>query len=523
MTVFVSYSHADEQWKDKIVRHLRVLELQGELDLWDDRRIAPGENWADDIREALESARVALLLVSANSLTSEFILNEEIPALLRSRASEGLRLIPVIVRPSAWEEIPWLASIQAFPRDGRPLSTMEEHEVDAELTTLAREVRRAMPDAARSGSGTASPPTVPPLVAPPKAAPPLERQEVDPLDRYELMKVIQVGRYSRVLKCVLRDTGETCIVKETAVERVSERALAALAGISCPNIASPQRIWRTVDKVYEQLPYVGGISLQQAVAPRLGGLDGGMLESFHGQVRRVLETLHAAGIVHRDIHPANIYLVLKRPSELAERGETDPQSAWIFEAFGEHEDAFLVAWVVVDLTFAILAGEADQEAYRHGPYTPEEQQDAVATAASDMYALGATMFFGVFGTDPPSPLDRRVNPRTESELTEAVGLSPLKRYLRLMALDAAERPAAAHQLREESVAAGLCGVLRLGDDQYALVDMFPVFTRVVSRRDALRELRRLQRSWGAESGQWLTPWIDWLSAQPTPSPLGAEG
>ncbi len=135
--VFVSYSHQDEAWKDQIVRHLRVLQLQGELDLWGDRRIAPGEDWHDAIRQALESSRVALLLVSANSLTSEFILDQEVPELLRRRATEGLRLIPVILRPCAWREIAWLASIQAVPRDGRPLSTLPEHEVDAELAAPA--------------------------------------------------------------------------------------------------------------------------------------------------------------------------------------------------------------------------------------------------------------------------------------------------------------------------------------------------------------------------------------------------
>src|SRR2546425_2788032 len=164
--VFVSYNHADEAWKDHVVRHLRVLQLQGELDLWDDRRISPGEDWHEAIRQALESSRVALLLVSANSLTSEFILDQEVPELLRRRATEGLRLIPVILRPCAWREVAWLAPIQAFPRDGRPLSTLPEHEVDAELTALAREVRRSYADHSGVGSASGSPVSVPPIATP---------------------------------------------------------------------------------------------------------------------------------------------------------------------------------------------------------------------------------------------------------------------------------------------------------------------------------------------------------------------
>jgi hypothetical protein len=35
-TVFISYSHKDEGWKDRLVEQLRVLELEGAYDLWDD-------------------------------------------------------------------------------------------------------------------------------------------------------------------------------------------------------------------------------------------------------------------------------------------------------------------------------------------------------------------------------------------------------------------------------------------------------------------------------------------------------
>jgi hypothetical protein len=37
--VFLSYSHQDEIWKDRVSKHLRVL---GELEVWDDRQIAVG-------------------------------------------------------------------------------------------------------------------------------------------------------------------------------------------------------------------------------------------------------------------------------------------------------------------------------------------------------------------------------------------------------------------------------------------------------------------------------------------------
>ena len=92
----------------------------GLLDLWDDRRIGTGEDWRAEIAEAMGRANVAILLISADFLTSQFILGEEVPRLLQRRDAEGLRVFPVIVRPCAWKTVPWLSRMQVRPKDGRP-------------------------------------------------------------------------------------------------------------------------------------------------------------------------------------------------------------------------------------------------------------------------------------------------------------------------------------------------------------------------------------------------------------------
>ena len=56
-TVFISYSHHDEVWKDRLVTHLGVLSHQGLLDQWNDRCIGPGEDWHQEIQEAVVLAR----------------------------------------------------------------------------------------------------------------------------------------------------------------------------------------------------------------------------------------------------------------------------------------------------------------------------------------------------------------------------------------------------------------------------------------------------------------------------------
>lgn len=137
-TVFVSCCHADEAWKDQLVKHLRVFD--GALSIWDDRQIVLGQDWRAEIARALTTASAAVLLVSVDFLTSRFILDEEVPALLRRQQAEGLRIFPVIVGACAWDELPWLSALQVRPRDGRPLELHTRAEANAALASIAKEI-----------------------------------------------------------------------------------------------------------------------------------------------------------------------------------------------------------------------------------------------------------------------------------------------------------------------------------------------------------------------------------------------
>jgi TIR domain-containing protein len=139
-SIFISYSHKDEKWKDLLVNQLGVLEQQGAFDTWTDREIGAGEDWSQAIEDALKNATVAVLLVSANSLTSEFILNNEAVRMLERREKEGLRIIPIIVSDCAWNQVKWLARMQVRPRDGKPLDQVSPARRATELKNIVAEV-----------------------------------------------------------------------------------------------------------------------------------------------------------------------------------------------------------------------------------------------------------------------------------------------------------------------------------------------------------------------------------------------
>ena len=120
--LFVSYSHKDKTWLERLRPHFASLHRLGELREWDDQQIKAGAKWYDEIKAKLSRARVAVLLISPDFLASDFCMKHEVPDLLEQAEADGLLLVPILIRPCAWKLEPWLKSRQMVPRDGRPVS-----------------------------------------------------------------------------------------------------------------------------------------------------------------------------------------------------------------------------------------------------------------------------------------------------------------------------------------------------------------------------------------------------------------
>ena len=127
--VFISYSHENEEDQQRLLTHLRAAKQNNKVEWWDDTQIKPGEKWHEEIRKAIASTRVAILLVSVDYLASEFILKNELPPLLTASEEEGITILPVILGPCIFKRTN-LARFQAVNDPSMPLSKMNRHEKD---------------------------------------------------------------------------------------------------------------------------------------------------------------------------------------------------------------------------------------------------------------------------------------------------------------------------------------------------------------------------------------------------------
>jgi hypothetical protein len=129
---YISFSTQDNASLNELHTALNQFTRQG-LNYWDRSKMLPGVNQIDTITTALNTTKVAILLVSSDFLAADspdFIADLELPTLLKAAKNNEVTLFPIIVRPCAIE----YSDLKSFnPFNSRPLSSLSNRHEREEI------------------------------------------------------------------------------------------------------------------------------------------------------------------------------------------------------------------------------------------------------------------------------------------------------------------------------------------------------------------------------------------------------
>lgn len=155
MKVFIGYCQKDKRWLDRLRVHLRSLERDGAVELWDDTQVHAGGHGLAEIRQAIAAAQVAILLISADFLASDFIASDLLPPLLAAAAQRGAVIMPVIVSACSFSHSQGLSRFKPLNDPARPLASLGKPQQEAFLASLSEKL---VPSPQGQPAGPAAPP-----------------------------------------------------------------------------------------------------------------------------------------------------------------------------------------------------------------------------------------------------------------------------------------------------------------------------------------------------------------------------
>ncbi len=204
-------------------------------------------------------------------------------------------------------------------------------------------------------------------------------------DRYVLVRPLGQGGMGTVfLAQDKRLSKRFCVVKKLRLDGFDsedkrkamsffEREAMVLSGLKHPNVVAIQDYFEEHGNYYLVMEYVKGNNLQQLLKERGGVFNEKQVIEWAANILDVLHYLHGHSppVIYRDIKPSNIMLGTMDGIKLVDFGIARPYA-------DNSENTHVVS----------------------GGYSPPEQYWGAADPRSDIYALGATMYYLLTGKEP---------------------------------------------------------------------------------------------------------------------------
>src|SRR5579872_1461837 len=139
--IFCSYALEDERLLNEQEKHLHSLRREGKITIWDGRDIPPGIELAREIDAHLNSARIILLFVSPNFMSSDYCQDIVVKRAMERHEAKEARVIPLILRHTDWKHTP-LSKLSPLPNQGKPITRWNDR--NEAYDQIARGIRRVV-------------------------------------------------------------------------------------------------------------------------------------------------------------------------------------------------------------------------------------------------------------------------------------------------------------------------------------------------------------------------------------------
>lgn len=153
MSGFVSYSHKDQDFRLEFEQHVSMLRANGYLYIWSDQEIEVGGPWQKAIRDAIEKAGLAVLLVTPGFIASTFIRFDELPLILRRQRDKRMHVFWIPVADCDLTDT-GLEDLQAACDTKTPLLAMELQARNTVLKGIVQKLRSTIEGGMSAVRGT---------------------------------------------------------------------------------------------------------------------------------------------------------------------------------------------------------------------------------------------------------------------------------------------------------------------------------------------------------------------------------
>ena len=143
ISIFVSYTEEDENYRKALEIHLDPLKRGGLIESWHNGEIKAGEVRETEINEHLQQAMLVLLLISPEYIGSQYCYEQEMQMALQRHRDGLARVIPILVRPSSWKDSPF-RHLVVLPKSEQPIALAPN--VDQMYVQVVNEIRLVVQD-----------------------------------------------------------------------------------------------------------------------------------------------------------------------------------------------------------------------------------------------------------------------------------------------------------------------------------------------------------------------------------------